>query len=65
MLLILVFASFHLSRELHERMQHHIHQLHTYNELKDTAQMLMGKLASMEGTTTKKLYMRFDLNLDD
>lgn len=47
------------------RVKRLIDQLHTYNECKDVAQALIGKLALIEGCTTKELYPRFDLNLDD
>lgn len=47
------------------RVKRLIDQLHTYNECKDVAQALIGKLALIEGRTTKDLYPRFDLNLDD
>ncbi|KAJ3166388.1 swi5-like zinc finger protein [Geranomyces variabilis] len=43
----------------------HIKRLHDYNEVKDTGQMLLGKLAEFEGTTTRAMYERFDLGLED
>ncbi|KAJ3154151.1 swi5-like zinc finger protein [Geranomyces michiganensis] len=43
----------------------HIKRLHDYNEVKDTGQMLLGKLAECEGTTTRSMYKRFDLAVDD
>ncbi|XP_038046569.1 DNA repair protein SWI5 homolog [Patiria miniata] len=48
-----------------EELQTHIEKMHEYNELKDTGQMLLGKIALVEGVTTKDLYERFGLNLDD
>lgn len=42
-----------------------IKRLHEYNEAKDLAQALLGVLAVQEGCTTKELYPRFDLDLDD
>lgn len=39
--------------------------LHRYNEAKDTAQALIGKLAQLTGTTTKELYPNFNLSVDD
>ena len=43
----------------------HIDKLHEYNELKDTAQMVLGRIAYQEGMTTRELYARFGLDLDD
>ena len=42
-----------------------IRQLHQYNEVKDLAQALIGQLANIEGCTTRELYPRFGLNIDD
>jgi len=39
--------------------------LHRYNELKDAGQILLGKLAELESTTTKDEYQKYDLNLED
>ena len=46
-------------------MDRHIVALHGYNEIKDVGQMLMGKLAEMEGGITREMYPRFGLNLED
>lgn len=43
----------------------HIDALHEYNEIKDVGQMLLGKIAELEGTTTTDLYERFGLDLDN
>ncbi|KAJ3017654.1 swi5-like zinc finger protein [Thoreauomyces humboldtii] len=43
----------------------HIKRLHDYNEIKDIGQMLMGKLAEREGTTTRSMYERFELGVED
>ncbi|XP_066466962.1 DNA repair protein SWI5 homolog [Tiliqua scincoides] len=43
----------------------HIALLHEYNEMKDTGQMLLGKLAVIRGVTTKELYPEFGLDLSD
>lgn len=40
-------------------------RLHRYNEAKDMAQALMGKLAQLTGTTTRNLYPNFGLSFDD
>ena len=55
-----------LSQDYHEEeLQQYIDHLHEYNEIKDVGQMLLGKLAEVQGTTTAQLYQQFDLNLDD
>ncbi|XP_066436580.1 DNA repair protein SWI5 homolog [Eleutherodactylus coqui] len=48
-----------------EELDKHISLLHEYNELKDTGQMLLGRLAVLRGVTTKDLYAEFGLDLDD
>ena len=48
-----------------EELKSHIDALHEYNEMKDVGQMLLGKIAEIEGTTTTALYDRFGLNLDN
>jgi putative heme iron utilization protein len=42
-----------------------IEKLHEYNDIKDAGQTLLGHLAQLEGTTTKQMYHRFGLNLED
>ena len=46
-------------------LQQHIDKLHEYNEVKDMGQLLLGKLAEVEGTTTATLYEQFGLGLND
>ncbi|CAO2627763.1 DNA repair protein SWI5 homolog [Lemmus lemmus] len=46
-------------------LEDHIVLLHEYNDDKDVAQMLLGKLALTCGVTTKELYPDFDLDLSD
>ena len=55
-----------LSREYSEdELQQYIDHLHEYNEIKDVGQLLLGKLAEVQGTTVSELYREFDLSLDD
>jgi predicted ribosome quality control (RQC) complex YloA/Tae2 family protein len=42
-----------------------IEKLHDYNDMKDAGQALLGCLAQLEGTTTKQMYRKFGLNMDD
>lgn len=48
-----------------DKLPQYIDKLHEYNEIKDIAQMLIGKIAEKKGTTTKSLYPHFNLALDD
>lgn len=48
-----------------EAIKNMIKDLHEYNEIKDLAQILIGKIAQLEGTTTRGLYPKFGLELDD
>lgn len=45
--------------------KNYMETLHRYNEAKDKAQALMGRLAQLSGTTTKDLYPKFNLVFDD
>lgn len=47
------------------RLDSHIQVLHAYNEIKDVVQALMGKCAEMEGRTTRDMYDKFGLDLED
>ncbi|KAG0149024.1 hypothetical protein CROQUDRAFT_654109 [Cronartium quercuum f. sp. fusiforme G11] len=40
----------------------HIKALHEYNACKDYTQKLLGMIGSIEGTTLKETYERFDLS---
>ncbi|XP_051052002.1 DNA repair protein SWI5 homolog [Phodopus roborovskii] len=46
-------------------LEDHISLLHEYNDIKDVAQMLLGKLALTQGVTIKELYPDFGLDLSD
>ncbi|XP_061163843.1 DNA repair protein SWI5 homolog [Saccostrea echinata] len=48
-----------------EMLQTHIDKLHHYNELKDYGQMILGRIAVLEGVRTKDLYPCYNLQLDD
>ena len=48
-----------------DELETHIKALHDYNEIKYVGQILLGKIAEAENTTTTSLYSRFRLELDD
>ena len=48
-----------------DELQVHIEKLHEYNEMKDVGQLLLGKIAEVQGMTTAALYEQFGLKLDD
>ena len=50
-----------VEKEYEEKVQAHIDRLHRYNEVKDAAQALLGRLAAMRGTTTAELYEEFGI----
>ncbi len=55
-----------LSDDFHEsELQVHIKRLHDYNEMKDVGQMLLGRMAEAQGTTTAEIYKSFGLDLGD
>ena len=55
-----------LSEDYHEEeLQVHIDKLHEYNEVKDMGQILLGKIAEVDGTTTAIVYERFGLDFAD
>ncbi|CAG8716707.1 9796_t:CDS:2, partial [Dentiscutata heterogama] len=51
--------------DIQKALDEHYHLLHEYNAIKDIGQMLFGKCAELDGTTTKEIYERFGLELDD
>ncbi|XP_041370092.1 DNA repair protein SWI5 homolog isoform X2 [Gigantopelta aegis] len=48
-----------------DELQDHITKLHEYNEIKDVGQMVLGRIADIEGVRTKDMYGRYGLSLDD
>lgn len=39
--------------------------LHTYNDIKDATQLLLGTVANAEGVTTRELHKKFQLPIED
>ncbi|XP_028394683.1 DNA repair protein SWI5 homolog [Dendronephthya gigantea] len=48
-----------------DELQMHIDKLHEYNEIKDVGQVLLGKIADIEGKTTKMMYEEYGLDIED
>ncbi|KAG5834562.1 hypothetical protein ANANG_G00262800 [Anguilla anguilla] len=48
-----------------QELEQHVDLLHEYNDIKDIGQTLLGRLAAIRGVTTRDLYTRFGLELDD
>ncbi|KAJ3208650.1 swi5-like zinc finger protein [Clydaea vesicula] len=51
--------------DVEKELKLHIERLHQYNEIKDVGQLLFGKCADNEGLTTKDMYAKFDMELED
>ena len=56
---------FKTDQEISTAYKGYMETLHRYNEAKDKAQALIGRLAQLSGITTKDLYPKFDLSFDD
>ena len=52
-------------QESEEQIKVQIQQLHNYNEIKDIAQVLLGKLAEATGRTIANVYADFELEITD
>ena len=48
-----------------EQLTAHMQRLHQYNDVKDLGQLLLGKLAELEGVKVQKLYDDYDIGPDD
>jgi hypothetical protein len=48
-----------------QEVKQHIDRLHTYNELRDIAQQLIGRNAVLEAQTVKAIYPKYGLEVDD
>jgi hypothetical protein len=46
-------------------LKQHINRLHKYNELKDIGQLLIGKIAEMDGKSISSVYEDFDLPVEN
>ncbi|KDN37208.1 Swi5-domain-containing protein [Tilletiaria anomala UBC 951] len=51
-------------RDAEQIVKEHIRLLHEYNEVKDATQILLGRLAHIEGVTIKAMHQRYDLPMD-
>lgn len=48
-----------------ERKQEIMNLLHEFNEVKDAAQIVIGKLANLEGKTIKQMHLEYNLPLNE
>lgn len=48
--------------DVYKEHKRYLNLLHSYNEIKDYAQSLFGKCACVEGTTTKNMYIKFEMD---
>uniref|UniRef100_T1IY55 DNA repair protein SWI5 homolog n=1 Tax=Strigamia maritima TaxID=126957 RepID=T1IY55_STRMM len=48
-----------------EELEVHIDKLHRYNEIKDVAQMVMGRIAVLDGVTTKDVHEKYGIGSKD
>ncbi|XP_069119376.1 DNA repair protein SWI5 homolog [Argopecten irradians] len=43
----------------------HMDMMHQYNEIKDVGQMVLGRIAELDGVRTRDLYKEYGLDLND
>ena len=48
-----------------EELDHQIDLLHRYNDIKDIAQIVMGRLAELEGVTVRSLHQKYGVPISD
>lgn len=48
-----------------EKVQNHIDQLHKYNDIKDMAQIVMGRLAEINGLSLKEIHSKYGAPSED
>lgn len=48
-----------------EELQSHIDNLHRYNEIKDAAQLVLGRLAELEQVTLKEMHKKYKVPLNE
>lgn len=48
-----------------DELQSHIDNLHRYNEIKDAAQLVLGRLAEMEEVTLKEMHEKYGVSASD
>lgn len=48
-----------------DELQSHIDNLHRYNEIKDAAQLVLGRLAEMEEATLKEMHEKYGVSISD
>ncbi|WVR08339.1 hypothetical protein IAU60_005392 [Kwoniella sp. DSM 27419] len=53
------------SRDPDQVIKRHIELLHTYNEIKDGTQALIGRYAAMDGKTVREIHVELELPLYD
>eukprot|EP01132_Coremiostelium_polycephalum_P000547 gene547-691_t len=52
-------------KKMKDETNKNLDKVHKYNELKDSTQTLIGRLADYEGLTITQMYKKFDIQLDD
>ncbi|KYR02949.1 hypothetical protein DLAC_00432 [Tieghemostelium lacteum] len=52
-------------KQLKDQCNEHLENVHTYNEIKDSCQSLIGALATANGLTIVQMHKQLDIKLDD